>query len=49
MRYALLGDDIVIADRQVAEAYIVLVRSLGVGISDLKSHISPDLYEFAKR
>jgi hypothetical protein len=47
--YALLGDDIVIAHREVAEAYILVVKSLGVEISALKSHISTDLYEFAKR
>lgn len=49
LKYALLGDDIVIAHKGVAELYIQTVRNLGVEISEMKSHISPDLYEFAKR
>lgn len=38
-----------IADDKVGDAYISLLADLGVGVSDLKTHKSPDLYEFAKR
>jgi hypothetical protein len=47
--YILLGDDIVINDDQVAKMYKKLIRLLGVEISDTKSHVSADTYEFAKR
>lgn len=47
--YALLGDDIVIANHEVGEAYIALLDDYGVGVSELKTHKSPDLFEFAKR
>jgi len=47
--YALLGDDIVIADREVAESYQEVITSLGVDISPAKSHVSHDTFEFAKR
>jgi len=47
--YALLGDDIVIANRKVALAYISLMSELGVEISEHKSHVSMTHYEFAKR
>jgi len=47
--YALLGDDIVIADTSVAEQYKIILSDLGVSISDTKSHVSKDTYEFAKR
>jgi hypothetical protein len=48
-KYCLLGDDIVIGHKEVADAYICLMKSLGVEISELKTHKSPQLYEFAKR
>jgi hypothetical protein len=48
-KYCLLGDDIVIGHKEVAEAYIRLLKSLGVEISELKTHKSQHLYEFAKR
>nr|QIR30254.1 RNA-dependent RNA polymerase [Plasmopara viticola lesion associated mitovirus 31] len=47
--YCLLGDDIVIGDKDVGEAYLKVMVNLGVKISTAKSHISPNLYEFAKR
>lgn len=47
--YALLGDDIVIASDAVALEYRKLMGELGVDISETKTHVSPDTYEFAKR
>jgi hypothetical protein len=49
LHYALLGDDIVIANKEVAERYIGLIKGLGVEVSDSKTHVSEYLYEFAKR
>lgn len=48
-KYILLGDDIVIADKAVALEYKKLIQELGVTISDAKSHVSNDTFEFAKR
>lgn len=47
--YALLGDDIVIADKDVGERYMEVIKSLGLEVSSLKTHKSKDLFEFAKR
>lgn len=48
--YALLGDDIVIADRSVAKEYRSLLDALQVDISDAKSIVSETgCLEFAKR
>jgi len=48
--YALLGDDIVIADEIVAKSYLALMVSLGVEINLTKSVISDSGFcEFAKR
>jgi hypothetical protein len=47
--YALLGDDIVIADSDVAREYRTILSELDVSISDPKTHVSKDTYEFAKR
>jgi len=50
--YALLGDDIVIADGRVAREYLRLMETLGVGIGLHKSLISrkgKKVIEFAKR
>lgn len=47
--YALLGDDVVIGDKEVADLYLKIVKSLGVEISDSKSHRGSTLCEFAKR
>jgi len=47
--YALLGDDIVLTNSAVAEQYRTILSQLGVSISEQKSHVSIDTYEFAKR
>jgi hypothetical protein len=47
--YMMLGDDIVIADDKVAEAYMGLLQRFDVPFSKEKSHQSPYLFEFAKR
>jgi len=47
--YILLGDDVVIYNNKIALQYTSLIRSLGVEISESKSHVSKDTYEFAKR
>jgi hypothetical protein len=47
--YILLGDDIVIKHDAIARKYINLMHKLGVSISETKTHISKDTYEFAKR
>jgi hypothetical protein len=48
--YALLGDDIVLADKEVAEAYLVLLSQIGVEYGLAKSLISSTGgFEFAKR
>lgn len=46
----MLGDDVVIADAQVAEVYFQSLQQLGVPISTQKSLISDTgAFEFAKR
>lgn len=47
--YALLGDDIVIADKEVARSYRSIMEELRVSISDVKSLVSTHGAEFAKR
>nr|UEP19808.1 RNA-dependent RNA polymerase [Sclerotinia sclerotiorum mitovirus 45] len=47
--YILLGDDIVINHDKVAQKYITLMTRLGVDISQAKTHVSKNTYEFAKR
>lgn len=47
--YLVLGDDVVINNDKVAKQYKRLLTSLGVEISEAKSHVSADIYEFAKR
>lgn len=48
--YALLGDDIVIADRKVADAYRHFMSSIGVNLSLPKSLTSETFgLEFAKK
>lgn len=48
-QYFLLGDDIVIANAAVAAAYRALLSDLDMPISDAKTHVSEDTFEFAKR
>lgn len=47
--YILLGDDIVINHDEVAAQYVKIMNDLGVDISPMKTHVSKDTYEFAKR
>jgi hypothetical protein len=48
--YALLGDDIVIADKAVAASYhMIMTQILGVEINLSKSLVSSNSFEFAKR
>lgn len=47
--YAILGDDLVIANAAVATEYRKLLSDLDMPISDVKTHVSSDTYEFAKR
>lgn len=47
--YALLGDDIVIGDTDVAEIYKATISGLGVDFSIPKSHEGQILCDFAKR
>jgi len=48
--YAVLGDDIVIADRAVATQYLKIMEELGVGINLSKSLMSNSkTIEFAKK
>lgn len=44
-----LGDDIVIFDRKVAAEYLRVMEDLGVGINLIKSVVSTNSFEFAKR
>jgi hypothetical protein len=46
----LLGDDIVIANKTVADQYLMIMKDLGVEINLSKSVISNEgCFEFAKR
>jgi hypothetical protein len=47
--YRLLGDDIVIRDDRVAQEYLSLIDLIGVHVSEDKTLVSPDSFEFAKR
>lgn len=47
--YCLLGDDIVIANDEVARHYQEILKTLDIPISETKTHRSKELYEFAKR
>lgn len=47
--YVVLGDDVVIANDDVAKEYKILISQLGVNLSEAKSHVSVNTYEFAKR
>lgn len=49
-RYEILGDDIVIFDKDLAETYLKVMESLGVDINISKSiNSSLQGFEFAKR
>jgi hypothetical protein len=47
--YVILGDDIVIANAAVALRYRALLAQLDMPISEQKTHVSNDTFEFAKR
>jgi len=47
--YAILGDDIVIANDDVAKSYLELMSNLGVSINLSKSVVSKNIAEFAKK
>jgi hypothetical protein len=47
--YAVLGDDIVIANDEVASNYLEVMNDLGVSINLSKSIVSKDIAEFAKK
>lgn len=47
--YCILGDDVIVCHDEIAENYLKLVRSIGVEVSDPKTHRSFDFCEFAKR
>lgn len=47
--YFLLGDDLVISDRQVAESYRRVLCTLDMPVSEPKTIVSERLFEFAKR
>ena len=51
LNYEILGDDLTIFDRDLAEAYLGLCKILGVEINLTKSISSPNkpVFEFAKR
>jgi hypothetical protein len=46
--YLVLGDDLVIADKLVADMYLEIMKILGVEINMSKSLISSEMLEFAK-
>lgn len=48
-KYCILGDDVLIGDRELAILYKDTIRRLGVDISETKTHQSGKLFEFAKR
>lgn len=45
----LLGDDIVIANDRLAEAYKAILTEWGIEFNVSKTHISPNGFEFAKQ
>lgn len=47
--YVLLGDDIVLTNEHVAKEYMAILDMLGVKVSETKTHVSSDTFEFAKR
>jgi len=47
--YAILGDDIVIGDKEVGDKYLEVIRTLGLEVSIMKTHTSTKMFEFAKR
>jgi hypothetical protein len=48
-KYVLLGDDIVLSNEHIAKEYMTILDMVGVKVSETKTHVSNDTYEFAKR
>jgi len=48
-KYAMLGDDIIIYHKELAESYMQFITNLGVEFSLQKTYISPHFFEFSKR
>nr|QXN75384.1 MAG: RNA-dependent RNA polymerase [Grapevine-associated mitovirus 9] len=48
-KYRLLGDDIVICDKELAKEYKALILDLGMEFSPIKTYESSHFFEFAKR
>lgn len=48
-KYCILGDDVLIGDHRLAHKYKEVILLLGVEFSDIKTHESSKLFEFAKR
>lgn len=49
LKYVILGDYVLIGDKDIGEAYLQLISDLGIRFSKLKTHKSKTTYEFAKR
>lgn len=47
--YYFLGDDVLIGCKRLGEAFRARLKLLGVEVSELKSYISQDMFEFCKR
>lgn len=47
--YKILGDDIVICQKALADKYLQVMSQLGVEINETKTHSSANLFEFCKR
>jgi hypothetical protein len=47
--YVILGDDVLIRHKLLAEKYMEVVKSLGIEVSSSKTHVSLYFREFAKR
>jgi hypothetical protein len=48
-KYFVLGDDSINGDNDINRSYREIINHLSVPISESKSHISEDMFEFAKR
>jgi hypothetical protein len=48
-QYCVLGDDVLIGHRALGEAFRRCLTELGVEVSELKTYISDDMFEFCKR
>jgi len=46
--YYILGDDVVIRTKKLANSYLGIMKEIGVSISEAKSHEAKGFFEFAK-